>query len=184
MNRFFLFHPVLQPLRMKRLFIISLTLLLCLAGYQGAIAQVEDYKVKAGWIYALFQYTKWKAPGSSHSTLCTIGVDEVGSFLRQQQKEKSLPITIKEESSHGSLKACNIVYIGASEGEQIGDILQNLKDLPILTVSTVKGFAEMGGMVEIKTTSDKVSLRINASVVKNAQLLIDSDLLGISEIVD
>lgn len=148
-----------------------------------SLAQVEDYKVKAGWIYALVQYIKWKEQNQTPLTICTLGLDSVGSFLRRIQKEKSLPVSIEDKNHNSSLRKCHIIYIGSSEEEQVPDILKNIKDLPILTVSTVKGFAQMGGIVEFITETDKVSLRINISSAKNAQLIIDSDLLGISEIL-
>lgn len=162
---------------------ILLSLMLSVSMASSSLAQVEDYKVKASWIYALVPYIKWHEKPANNLTICTIGLDSVGSFLRRIQKEKSLPISIEEKNRKSPLKDCHIVYIGASEEEQVTDILKNIKDLPIVTVSTIKSFAQMGGIVEFITETDKVSLRINTTSAKNARLIIDSDLLGISEII-
>ena len=167
--------------QLKTITIIWLSLLLCLIPLTESLAQLEDYKVKAGWILALIQYTTWKDRSVNNITICTIGRDELGVFLRQIKKDKSLPITIEEKSYNESLSGCHIVSIGATQEKEVSDILQNTKDLPILTVSTIKGFAEMGGIIEFITNGKNVSLLINVGAAKRAHIIIGSALVGISQ---
>jgi hypothetical protein len=51
-------------------------------------------------------------------------------------------------------------------------------------VSTIKGFATMGGIVELITNDKKVSLLINVPAAKKAHIVIGGDLLAISKHID
>lgn len=165
----------------KKWLIVCLSIIYIFNSTSSSFAQVEDYKVRAGWIIALIQYTKWNKSTVDNPTICTIGHDSVGVFLRQIKKEKSLPISIEEKNRDSALNDCHILYVSESEKDQINNILDNINGQPILTISTVKRFAEMGGVVEFVIKQDKVSLLINISSVKKAHLIIDSDLLSVSE---
>jgi hypothetical protein len=168
----------------KKPSIICLLLICFFNNISNSFAQVEDYKVRAGWIIALIQYTKWNKANIDNPTICTIGHDSVGVFLRQIQKEKSLPVLIEEKNRDADIKDCQILYVSESEKDQVSSIIDNINGHPVLTISTVKRFAEMGGVVEFVIKEDKVSLLINISSVKKAHLIIDSDLLSVSEHIE
>ena len=158
----------------------SLVLTLCVFTISTSYAQIEDYKVRAGWIIAIIQYTKWHEK-VDHAVICTIGSDSVGLFLKQIKKEKNLPITIKEKNLDTSLDECHMLYVSDSEKDQIRSIIDHVSELPILTISTVRRFAERGGIVEFVIKEDRVSLLINISALKKSHLVLDSDLLSVSE---
>lgn len=160
---------------------IFLALLLLFMSVSSSFAQIEDYKVRAGWIIAMIQYTSWHDVNKGKPTICTIGNDSVGVFLREAKSDKALPVLIEEKNMDSSFKDCKVLYISDSEKDRISTILKKINGLPILTISTVKRFAEMGGVVEFITKNNKVSLLINISSVKKAGIVIDSDLLSVSE---
>ena len=149
-----------------------------------AFAQMDDASLRAGWIVALMQYTDWKDRNTNPIVICTIGRDSVGVALRQIQKEKSLPLAVVEKGSDDSFSNCHILYIAESDTEQAATILKNTHNRSLLTVSIIKGFAEMGGVVEFITNGKKVSLLINIPAAKKEHLVIKTDLLAIAKHID
>ena len=60
-----------------------------------------------------------------------------------------------------------------------------VSDAPVLTVGSVKGFSQRGGMVEFRITPDaRVAFDINLRVVERAGLKMSSQLLKIARIVE
>ena len=53
----------------------------------------------------------------------------------------------------------------------------------IVTVSDIKGFAEDGGMIELVHNEGVVKLKINVTVAKQSGIIINSDLLALSTII-
>lgn len=161
-----------------------LSFLCCVTIVFDSFAQVDDASLRAGWILALMQYTTWKEHDSDKKTICTIGRDSLAVVLRNLKQEKSLPIFVEEKSRESSLKGCQVVYVSDSESEQVRTILSNSRNLSILTVSAIKGFADMGGGVEFIMNGKKVSLLINIPAAKKAHIVIGADLLAIAKHID
>ncbi len=55
-----------------------------------------------------------------------------------------------------------------------------LESLPILTVSDMDDFGQLGGMVAIKTQINKIKIEINPDETRKAGLKISSKLLKVS----
>jgi len=81
------------------------------------------------------------------------------------------------------LKPSNILFIFDTPPEELKKILIFIKGKHILTMSTMRGFAQRGGMVQIYVYNQKLKLNINLQNVKDEGIYINSALLRIVHII-
>ena len=146
-------------------------------------AQIAEDRVKAMWVYTLIPYITW--PNADKiPTICTRGLDGVHDALLEIKEEKKSDFNIKEIGTQPINGECQVLYIANSEESNLFGILKQTKGKPILTVSNLLGFAEHDGIIEFIRSGKGVKLRINISTTKQAGLTVNSDLLGVSEVVE
>jgi len=78
---------------------------------------------------------------------------------------------------------CQVIFIGASEKARIAEIVAQMKERPVLTVSEVAGFAEQGGMVNLLAGPNRIVMEINREVAGKAKLSVSSQLLKLAKVV-
>jgi hypothetical protein len=81
------------------------------------------------------------------------------------------------------IKTCHILFISQSETKRLDKIVTALKGKPILTVSEIENAAYRGVCVRFITENNKIRLRINIDSLKDANLVMSSKLLRVSEII-
>jgi len=150
-----------------------------------ALAQTDESKVKALWVHTLISYIKWNDNNdNSNTTICTRGIDRTYQFLKEIQNEKKTKYKLIETGTHSDLIQCNLLYIATSERNNISSILDNIENKNIVTVSDIKGFAQDGGVIELVHNQDAVKLKINVKSAKKANVVINSDLLAVSTVIN
>lgn len=150
----------------------------------------SEYQVKAAFLYKFAKFIDWPAdalgPADSTFDLCVIGDDPFGKLLDQTVAGKRVsdhPIAVRRIASLDGSAGCRVLFISASESGRLSLLLTRLRDRPVLTVGDVEGFAESGGMVNLKLEARRVRLQINPGVAKRAGLKIDAELLSLAEVV-
>ena len=170
-------------------FLLSKCLLIVIVGmvlFRSAPsnAQTDESQVKALWVHTLMSYMKWEQKHDAQDkTICTRGLDRTYHFLKEIQKEKNTSYNFIETGSNSDLSKCHLLYIAASESSNILSILNNVNYKNIVTVSDIKGFAQEGGIIELLQDEEKVKLKINVTSAKKAKIIINSDLLAVSEVI-
>src|SRR5262249_21654739 len=86
-------------------------------------------------------------------------------------------LVVKKLSRLQDAARCQSVFIGSSETERMAKILDELADLPVLTVGETPGFAEQGGIVNLLLEGKHVRLVINTAAAEKARITIDPELL-------
>ena len=82
-----------------------------------------------------------------------------------------------------NLKQSNVLFIFDTPTDKLNEILSFIKNKHILTISTMRGFAQRGGMIQIYSLNQKLKLNINLTAVKKEDIYINSALLRIASIV-
>lgn len=167
---------------LRYLAVIMLVIVFCSSGTSRA--QTDASKVKALWVHTLISYIKWGDDESnSNKTICTRGLDRTYKFLKEIQEEKKTSYKFKEIGNNTNLQECNLLYIATSEANNLTGILNSTESKKIVTVSDIKGFAEDGGIIELSHNQEVVKLKINVTVAKQSGIVINSDLLALSTII-
>jgi hypothetical protein len=163
-----------------------------LFGEARAAAQPQipiEHQVKAVFLYNFAQYTEWPtnafASPQASFVIGILGQNPFGDYLAaavRGEKAHGRPIEVKYFQTTDEARNSHILFISNSEAGLVGEILQALSGLPILTISEVERFAERGGMIEFRTTPKRtVAFVINPTVSKKSGLTISSRVLRLAE---
>jgi hypothetical protein len=155
------------------------------AGPARAQSQVDEYRVKAAFLYHFAQLVDWPAgalrDASQPLILCTIGDDPFHGELENSVDGKVVDgrfIRIRHLKKIQEAHACQILLFGKEEEDkQLADILMELGNGPILTVGESDQFAQQGGMIQFILDDSKVRFDINVGAAQKSALKISSKLL-------
>lgn len=148
-----------------------------------------EYQVKAAYLYNFAKFVEWPAEMFADKSLpfgiCIFGKDPFGNAI-DTIKDKTVNgrnLEIKQYSGGEDVTACHIMFISPSEKKNLEGILEKIKDMHILTVSDMEGFADRGGMINLNKVEKKIRLEINIDAAKQSGLRMSSKLLKIAKIV-
>jgi len=65
----------------------------------------------------------------------------------------------------------------------LGEAIQLLKGVPVLTIGETPGFARNGGIINLILEDNKVRFEVNVQAAKDAELNISSRLLALARII-
>lgn len=152
-------------------------------------AMQREYEIKAGYLYNFINYIDWPAealpPAGGTITIGIVGeTPYAAAFELLIGKEiKGRKLAVKQVTSTNDLEQCQIVFICVSEKSRLPEILGQLKDAKLLTVSEIDGFAEQGGVINFISERNKVRFEINPEAARRAGLTISSELLKLAKLV-
>lgn len=159
-----------------------------------SIAQVDEYRLKAEWIYTLIPYMKWVGKSHKSINVCTIGQESVNNRLKdviteeersaRKSGDKYTPLHLLRKSAASDFDDCQVLYISLSEQGNLPNLLKRIENKHILTISSIPNFASKGGVVELAISHDNLIIRVSESAAAKAKIHIDSDLLGFVEKTD
>ncbi|MEA1983947.1 MAG: YfiR family protein, partial [Campylobacterota bacterium] len=99
------------------------------------------------------------------------------------KKINSKPVKIVYINDIQDLKETNIFYIPQVNSKTLSSALDKSKNRNILTISSTRGFAQRGGMIQLYFVSQKLKLKINTQQATKEGIKIKPMLLRISDIV-
>jgi hypothetical protein len=153
-------------------------------------AQAEpptEYEVKAAFIHNIAKFVEWPAapPTDGKLRLCIVGQDPFGSAL---DSLRGRPIgdkvwEVSPAKPNSNLRECGVLFIAASERNNLGQVLNATRGSAVLTVGDSEGYAEQGVMVNFYREQNRVRFEINAEAASRAGLKISSQLLKLARIV-
>jgi hypothetical protein len=159
-------------------------------GVAGQTAQAPEYQVKAVFLFNFAQFVDWP-PAAFPDTeaplvIGILGDDPFEGFLDQTvrgEQVRGRAFQVRRYHSVDEIKTCHILFIRKQAAGRLGEILANLRDRPILTVSDDDGFAERGGMIRFVTDRNRIRLQIHLAAAEAAHLTISSKLLRVAEVI-
>jgi len=157
----------------------------CIPALNGIAGQPStEYRIKAAFLYNFTSFVTWPddPAGASDFTLCVLGEDPFGRLLDKLtgKSVKGKQLIVRRLGNQALLDQCKLVFISATSSDQIGGALALLQELPVLTVSDVRGFTNQGGIIEFRIIANKVRFDINLNAAESAGLHISSKLLSLA----
>ena len=150
---------------------------------------VTEYDVKAAFLLNFVRFVDWsdrmRGDTDKELILGIAGEDRFGNALNliRGAKVKNRTLVIKNVVDSNSLINCDILFISSSEKDRLPTLMAALKDLPILTVSEIEGFAQRGGIINFIIVEKKIRFEINPDAAKQVGIHISSQLLQLARIV-
>jgi uncharacterized protein DUF4154 len=155
-----------------------------LCAQQGA---PSEYEIKAAYLYNFGKFVHWPArveANRNHAfSVCVLGQDPFGATLKailsgqNIDGQQTVAATISKPEDAGN---CRILFISASEGRHLKEIMTALDDSSVLTVSDLPSFSKRGGMVEFVLDNNKVRFEVNLGKAQRAGLTMSSELLKLA----
>jgi hypothetical protein len=87
------------------------------------------------------------------------------------------PIAVTQLADTAPKRGCRILYVSGIPVRQAADVVGELRDAPVLTISNIEGFASAGGMTQFFFEHGQLRFRIHHESAKRAGLQISSRLL-------
>jgi YfiR/HmsC-like len=148
----------------------------------------HEYELKAGVLYRIIEYVEWPKeamvnnPGALQIGL--IGQIPFADALEVLNGKtiQGRELIVKRLPDLQAAATCQVIFISASEKARIAEIVAQMKDRPVLTVSEVDGFAEQGGMVNLLAGKNHIAMEINREVTGRAKLSVSSQLLKLATV--
>ena len=158
------------------------------AGAVRAGAEVaSDVAVKAAFLYNFAKFTQWPAlPAAAPLVLCVLGDDAVGTALTDTIRGQQIDghgLEVRRLASGASAQSCHVLFVAGSDVRRAAPTLDDVRELPILTVSDGSGFAQTSGMIELFVEAGHMRFAVNIDSVQRSRLHLSSRLLGLARIL-
>jgi len=155
--------------------------------------QSKEYQVKAAFLYNFIKFVDWpKEKIVYRNDTIVMGIIGKDPFKKafesvRNKKIKGKKLVVERFAAFEKikdkdvLKKCHVLFICASEKEDLPEIIKALNDSPVLTVGETSGFLESGGIINFLMEEKKIRFEINLSASKKAKLKISSKLLRLAK---
>ncbi len=150
-----------------------------------------EYRVKAGFLCNFAKFVEWPDEvGPESLGYINIGILGENPFAKifestiRDVTVKGLKFRITNIQDIADADFCHILFVCNSERRQAKAILEQLRDIPTLTVGESKGFSKSGGIINFILRDGKIRFQINEDAANNVGLKISSKLLKLAEIVE
>ena len=153
--------------------------------------KAKEFHVKALFLYNFANFVEWPSDAfndeNSGLRMCLFGDVPFGGFLDAVNgtriRTRTLNVIRTSEPSEIE-NGCHILFVGTDRLELVERLFKNLNHLFVLSIGSLQGFTDKGGIVNILRTRDQQKFDINLSKAIKNGLMIDSDLLALARIIN
>lgn len=169
-------------------FLLALCVSLPALSQPAVVATPSD--VEAAYLYNFEKFVSWPsdaAPDPAPFAICILGDDSFGESLNSliaDESHQGRKLIIRRLPSPATANDCQILFIGPSEENRLAKDLAALQKKPVLTVSTLSGFLEHGGMIQFLLQNRKVRFAVNLPAAEQSSLVLSSQLLKVAVYVN
>jgi hypothetical protein len=167
--------------------ILSLVLLLSLSSAlcfgQGDDVP-QEYLVKAKYLLniPLFVDLPPQSAKAKSYTICLMGDTPLESPLAAARGRmiKNRPVNVLRVGDVSQVGSCQMLFIASSERHRLQTLLPEAHSRGILTVSDMRDFARMGGIINLLTVDNRLTFDLNRSAASKASISLGSQLLKLA----
>jgi hypothetical protein len=196
-HQFAVFVPSVGRCRAIRALCATFTLIaagVLLSASISAAAELSppsEYEIKAAFLYNFIKFTEWPPAdlGKAQDPIIIgiVGKDPFGAVLDKTvagEKVHDRAILVRRFPRMDAAAAnSHVLFISASETNNLPAILKLLEGDAVLTVSDMENFAERGGVINLKNQNNKIVFEINLDAAKRVGLVMNAQLLKLAKIV-
>ena len=152
----------------------------------GSTQDVTEPALKAAFVYNFAKFTDWPPDvvpaGAEPFILCVVGDAAVADALERLVKGRVLAghNMAVQKSPAAPEKACHVLYVSGVTAVQATQVIAKQRDLPVLTISDVEGFTELG-IAQFFFEHGLLRFSIDLVSAKRAHLQISSNLLALAK---
>jgi hypothetical protein len=159
-------------------------------GFAASAQEVNEYQVKAAYVYNLAKFVEWPS-GAFHGAtdpigICVFGQSPIADALEEAvagEKIDDRRLIVHRVSEVQEANNCHILFIAARPRKHLRTILANLKTGGTLTVGETADFLEEGGALNFLLEGNKVRIEVNMNAVERQQFHISPKLLSLARVL-
>jgi uncharacterized protein DUF4154 len=149
---------------------------------------MEEYQLKAGFVYNIAKFVEWPAEALAHSNDpligCILGDSPLGAVLEQAAGNRAIhgrKLVVRSISAPRETRGCHFVFVSLSAQKAWRAASDYGRLGGMLTIG--EGDALDGVIVNLKRDGDKIRIQVDLDAARHGKLQISSKLLSLSEIV-
>ncbi len=148
-----------------------------------AASTATEQTLTAAFLYNFLKFTEWPTDTiSSEITLCTSkgsAFEELDAISGKIAQSK--PVRIKRISPSEPSDDCQLLFLPREDGsERIRQWLTLTQNKPILVVSNLNEFLDIGGMISLMNDGKNLNFEVDLTRVRQANLKLSAQLLQIA----
>jgi hypothetical protein len=165
-----------------RLCAAIVAILLACTALPHAQEQLPEYRLKTAILYNFAQFTEWPTTVGSALNLCILGPDPFGPEIDVLEGKSvgARHIVLQRKGDTDPTTDCQIAYLPASRIARLARMLDELRDLPILTVADSPGAASRGVVLNLQVAQGKVTFEVNLQSARSAHLKLRATVLRLA----
>lgn len=150
-------------------------------------APPTEPEVETAFIHNIAKFVEWPVAFRAGDSLrlCILGQSPItkaaGPLAGRRIGE--LVWEVRPVDSRANLQGCHVLFIAASESNNLRSILEGIGSSAVLTVGDSGGYAERGIMINFYPEENKVRFEINVDAVRRSGLKVSSQLLKLARII-
>jgi hypothetical protein len=145
-------------------------------------------QTEAELIARFIPFVTWPAASFANAsapvTICIVGQDPFAGQLATIAARYGLgrPIAVKRVTDLAGLGGCHVLFIAATEGHRLDDILTRTASQPVLTVADTTGFGARGVMINFYRDGSTLRFEVNEAAVSPSGLVLGRRLLRLARL--
>jgi len=166
-------------------FVITLVLFCFVETHNKAYAMPRDEgRMLANFIYNLIDHVKWEP--DQKVLICSYGYDKVSEALGNIDVSKYSDairlydiesVKIKTDVTMEKITSCNILYFAKNELKRLPTLLTKTQNQPIITISRIENFSELGGLIEFRVSRQKVKIKLGEEALSKTSVRLSPMIL-------
>jgi hypothetical protein len=160
-----------------------LTFLALILASPGILADpVPEYEMKAAFLYNFASFTEWPEPIAGNFNLCVFSNDPIGSALAalEGKSVQNAKLSVLRITESAQARQCQLLYWSDAGVVNVRRLLQQVSDLPILTVSADGESGRAGAMINMIVENNKLAFSIDVEPAHRAHLNLSSKMLRLA----
>jgi hypothetical protein len=171
------------PQRTRRSLLLALLLALPAMTFGQT---VDEYEVKAAFLYNFTKFVEWpSSKGSSDFVIGIFGDDPFGTALEDATHGKTVnghSIRIRRLKDPSEARSCGIVFVTATDNKRTTQLFEAIASTPVLTVGETSDFMKLGGMIRLSMDGSRIGVVINSEAAGPAGLKISAKLMSLAQL--
>ncbi len=144
----------------------------------------QEYVVKAKYLLniPLFTEVSAKTKVGQFYTIGLIGDTPLASVLASSSGKivKNCPLAILKVTELRQIGSCQMLFIASSERNRLQALLREAHSCGIVTISDMRDFARLGGMINLLIVDGRITFDLNRSAASHASISFSTHLLKLA----
>lgn len=145
-----------------------------------------EIELTAVFVGRFASYVEWSRSEHPHFVITVLGENSFGSKLDQLYRNKKIkdkPVKVRYADTLNQVGITDILFINLHTASDRLSAVQFARQYGILSISTARGFADNGGIIQLNIVEQKAQIKINHTAALDSGLKIGAPLLSIATVL-